>query len=261
MDHKFLKVAKEAAIKAGKVVQKYAGKVHQKNIKFGDLSDFATDADLEAEKVIISILSKEFPDHNIITEEQENIQKGSEYTWVVDPLDGTKSYEHNIPFFSVSVGLLQNNQPLLGIIYRVATDEIFSACKNKGAFLNDKKIKVSAGKSLEEAAIIVDLGHKQRRPPKLDLYIKPMIYNAGFIYSFGGAAVSLGFVADGMVDAGISQAWIWDFVAGAVIVREAGGKVTDFEGNEPDWSQERLNIVASNALIHDQIINILKSEH
>ncbi|OGE38340.1 hypothetical protein A3B45_00755 [Candidatus Daviesbacteria bacterium RIFCSPLOWO2_01_FULL_39_12] len=258
MEDKFLKVAKQAALEAGKIISKYSGKVHRKNIKFGDHSDFATEADLEAEKVIISILSKEFPEHNIVTEEQENIEKGSEYTWVVDPLDGTITFEHGIPFFSVSIGLLKNNQPYLGVIYRISTNDFFWAQKDKGAFLNDKSIKVSSGKSLEEAVVIVDLGHKQKRPPKLDLYIKPMIYNAGYIYSFGSAVLTLAFVANGMIDAGISQAWIWDFAAAAIILTEAGGKITDFEGNEPDWSKERLNILASNGLIHDQILEALK---
>ena len=85
-----------------------------------------------------------------------------------------------------------------------------------------------------------------------------MIYNAGYIYSFGSAVLTLAFVANGMIDAGISQAWIWDFAAAAIILTEAGGKITDFEGNEPDWSKERLNILASNGLIHDQILEALK---
>lgn len=258
MEDKFLEVAKQAALEAGKVITKYSGKVHQKNTKFGDLSDFATEADLEAEKVIISLLSKNFPDHNIITEESENMDKGAIYTWVIDPLDGTTTFEHGLPFFSVSIGLLKNNQPYLGVIHRISTNDIYWAKQDEGAFLNGEKIQVSSEKSLEGAAVIVDLGHKQKRPPKLDLYIKPMVYNAGYIYSFGSAVLTLAFVADGKIDAGISQAWIWDFTAAAVILTEAGGKVTDFEGNEPDWTKERLNIVASNGLIHDQIINILK---
>ena len=258
MDHKFLKIAKQAALEAGKIIKKYSGKVHQKNIKFGDASDFATEADLEAESVIIAILSKNFPDHNIVTEEQENIEKGSIYTWVVDPLDGTITFEHNLPFFSVSIGLLKNNQPYLGVVYKVATDDFFWAIRNNGAYLNGKRIKVSKSKSLEEAAVIVDLGHKQKRPPKLDLYIKPMIFNAGYIYSFGSAVLTLGLVATGTVEAGISQAWIWDFAAASVILSEAGGRITDFEGNEPDWTKERMNIVASNGLVHDQILEALR---
>lgn len=260
MKEDFLKVAKQAALEAGEIIQKYVGKKHKKNIKNGDQSNFATEADIKSEKIIVSILSKAFPTHNVIAEEKARINKGSEYTWVIDPLDGTISFEHNLPFFSISIGLLKNNQPYLGVVYRVATKDLFWAIKNKGAFLNGKRIKVNKIKSLEESAVIVDLGHKQKRPPKLDLYIKAMIINAGYIYSFGSAVLTLGFVANGIVEAGISQAWIWDFAAVSVILTEAGGKVSNFEGREPDWTKERLNIVASNGLVHNQIIEALKSK-
>lgn len=258
MDEQFLKVAKEAALEAGKIISKYSGTKLHKQSKNGDTSNLVTQADLESEETIKKIITSNFPKHNLIAEEGSRVDKGSEYTWVIDPLDGTISYAHNVPFFNVSIGLLKNNQPYLGVVYRVSTGDLFWAQKDQGAFLNNKSLSISQQKNLGDAVVIVDMGHKQKRPAKLDLYIKPMVNTVGYIYSLGSAVLTLGFVATGMVDAGISQAWIWDFVASTVVVREAGGKVTDFEGNEPDWSKERLNIVASNGLIHNQILEALK---
>lgn len=257
-DSQFLKVAKQAALEAGEVIQKYAGKILVKNVKNDDTSDFASEADIEAERIIVSIISKSFPDHNIIAEEETNINKNSEYTWVVDPLDGTISFSRQVPFFAVSIGLLKDNKPLLGVINHISFNNLYWGIAGKGGYLNGKKIKISTENKLNEAMVMLDLGHRAKRQAKINLYVTPLITKVGYDYSFGGGVATLGMVAQGILDAFVAQAWVWDFVAGAVIVREAGGKVTDFEGNEPDWTKERLNIVASNGLIHNQILEALK---
>lgn len=257
-DSKFLKVAKQAAFEAGKVIKKYSGKIQNKNIKFGDPSDFATEADIEAEKLIISVLSKNFPDHNIITEEQENIEKGSEYSWVVDPLDGSITFTLGIPYFSVSIGLIRNGYPILGVINIVSFNDLYWGQVGQGAYVNGQTIRVSKRDKLEGTAMVLDFGHNQKRQTKIDSYIIPLITKIACPFSFGSAASSMALVAQASLDANVNQAWLWDFVAGTVIVREAGGKVTDFEGKEPDWTKERLNIVASNGLIHNQILEALK---
>lgn len=258
MEEKFLKVAKEAALEAGKVIVSYAGKVHQKNIKNGDASDFATEADTASEKIITKIIQHNFPDHNIVGEEDGKIDNGSEYTWVIDPIDGTFSFEIGYPSYGVSIGLLKNNEPIIGVIYQVATQELYSAEKNKGAYVNDQKISVSSREKIEEAAVVLDTGHIQKRSTKFDLYIKPLLFKVGYPYSVGSAVGCLALIGKGVFDGVVNQAWVWDFAAGTVIIREAGGKVTDFEGNEPDWSKDRLNIIASNGLLHDKILEILK---
>lgn len=258
MDDKFLKVAKQVALEAGKVIQKYSGKVQQKNIKNEDSSDFTTEADTQAEKMIVSILSKNFPTHNIIAEEETKTNKGSEYTWVVDPLDGTISFSRQVPFFAVSIGLLKDDKPLLGVINHISFNNLYWGIAGKGGYLNGKKMRISTEDKLNEAMVMLDLGHRAKRQAKINLYVTPLITKVGYDYSFGGGVATLGMVAQGILDAFVAQAWLWDFVAGTVIIREAGGKVTDFEGNEPDWTKERLNIVASNGLIHDQIVEALK---
>lgn len=259
-ENEFLKVAKEAGLEAGKIIRQYAGQIHQKSIKHGDASDFATEVDVEVEKVIVAMIAKSFPNHNIIAEENEKTKKGSEFTWVIDPIDGTFSFVVGVPFYSVSIGLLKNNIPVLGVIYNVELNQLYWAEESKGAYLNGKKIHVSNRSTLSEAAAVLDVGHRQKRQAKFDMYIKPLFTKVGYVYSLGSAVAVLAMVAQGILDGDVNQAWIWDFAAGAVIIREAGGKVTDFAGNEPDWSKERLNVVASNGLIHEQILEALQNK-
>lgn len=258
MENNFLKVAKQAAKEAGKIIKKSLGKFGKKSIKEDDKSNFVTKVDIAAEEIIVQILSENFPTHNILGEEKVNKNNGSEYTWVIDPLDGTFSYTRALPHFCVSIGLLKENKPVLGVILHVSTDNLFWAQVGQGTYLNDQLINVSKINSLEEGALYLDFGHKGKRQPKFELYIRPLMAKVGRIYSLGSTALGLVWVGGGMLDASVVQAWLWDFVAGTVIVREAGGEVTDFDGREPDWSKERLNIVASNGLIHDQILEALK---
>lgn len=258
MEDNFLKVAKEAAIEAGKVIQKYAGQAHQKNIKNGDISDFTTNADLESERIIVEILTKNFPGHSLIAEEGSGNKGDSENIWVVDPLDGSFSFSVGMPFYSVSIGLIRNGKPFIGVIYQPAMGNLFYAQTGKGSFLNDDRLQVSNCDLLEKAACVLDPGHSKKRPEKVKRYILPLINKIAQLYEIGSAASSLSLIARETFDAVINSAWLWDFAAGTVIVREAGGKVTDFEGREPDWTKERLDIVASNGLLHNQIIEALR---
>lgn len=257
-EDKYLEVAKKAAIEAGKIIQKYSGKTYKKDIKHGDLSDFATEADLKAEEAIVGILAQNFPDHNILAEESGKLNKGSKYTWAVDPLDGTITFAHDIPYFTVSIGLLKDNKPFFGIINHVSFGNLYWAQRGKGAFVNGKKISVSNKQTLEDVVCTLETGHRQQRKQKMDLYANKLITKIGYPYQFGSAAVTLALVAQGTLDLYVSEAYVWDFAAGAVIVREAGGMVTDLEGKEPDWSKKRLDLVASNGLIHEQILEALR---
>lgn len=254
----FLKVAKQAALEAGEIISKYFGKKHQYKYKNKDESDFATTADLKAEQKIVQILTKNFPTHNIIAEESGRRQNNSEFTWQVDPLDGSFTFGQNIPYFAVSIGLLKNEKPIMGVINHISFKNLYWAKIGDGAFLNGKRINVSKKNELEVAAGSLDHGHRQKRQAKVDLYVNKLVTKIGSPYEFGSAAVTLTMVANGNLDMYVNQAYCWDFAAGTVIVREAGGRVTDFAGNEPDWTKQRLNIVASNGLIHDQILEALR---
>lgn len=259
MEDQFLKVAKKAALEAGKVIKRYYGKNHHLKIKNNDVSNFATIADLEAEKTVIKIIKSNFPDHNIIAEESGKVNNHSIYTWVIDPLDGTIAFNAKIPYFTVSIGLIKDGHPLIGVLKQVEANELYWAQKGKGAYLNGKKIKVSKVFELEKAMFGVDFGHRVSRQNKFDVFAKPLMNKVSYLFSLGSDAALLSLLAKGNLDLFATDGWIWDFAAGTVIIREAGGKVTDFEGNEPDWTKERLSIVASNGLLHDQILEALKA--
>lgn len=253
----FLKVAKEAALKAGKVIMNYYGKDHKLMIKT-DNSDFATQADLAAEKVIVGIITKNFPSHNIISEEKVRIDNKSNYTWAIDPIDGTVSFASKMPFFAVSIGLLENNQPIVGVIYHVEPRNLYWAEKGKGAFLNGKKISVSKTRKLENAVIGLGIGSVSRRKVMLQDYFYPLLDKGRYIYMLGGGAVTMALLAQGSLDAFPNKAWIWDQAAAGIIIVEAGGKISDRLNNPVDWSADQTEFIASNGLIHDEVLEVLR---
>ncbi len=254
---KFLKIAKQAAVEAGDLIQSLLGRQHEFTIKRGS-SDFTTEADLKAEELIINVLTKNFPDHNIISEEKGCTQKGSPFTWVIDPLDGTVAFSTGVPFYSVSIGLIQRGKPIIGVINHLGLNDLYWAQVGKGALVNGMKIHVSNVSNLEYAVLNIDCGHLGTRQAKLDKYLLPLMNKVRYTYSLGGSAASVAMVAKGILDGAPNSAYIWDFAAAAVVLEEAGGKLTDLDGNDPDWSKERLNLVASNGLIHDAILEALR---
>lgn len=254
----FLKVAKQAALEAGKIISSHVGEKHQKNIKHADPTDYATEADIAAEKAIIKIITDNFPDHNIVAEESGSKDKKSEYTWVIDPLDGSITFASGIPYFSVSIGLLQKGEPVLGVIYIVGFNQLYWAQKGKGAFLNGKPVKVSNKQTLSESIGVLDFGHNVKREFKLNLYVNKLLPKIGYIYSFGSAVACMAMVGEGILSLYVNYAFPWDFAAGVIIIREAGGKVTNFAGGELDWTKERMEVVASNGILHDEILEALK---
>lgn len=259
MGDNFLKIAKQAALTAGKVIMSYYGKDHRLMIKT-DHSDFATQADLAAEKVIVENITKHFPSHNIISEEKVRINNKSSYTWVIDPVDGTVSFASRMPFFSVSIGLLKDNQPIVGVIYHVAQKDLYWAEKGKGAYLNGTKISVSKTNKLKNAVVGLGIGTVTRRKDKLNDYFFPLVDQVRYIYILGGGAVSLALLARGSLDGFPNKAWIWDQAAGGIIIPEAGGKISDRFGNPVDWSADKTEFIASNGLIHDQLLEALKNK-
>lgn len=254
MEDKILKVAKKAALEAGKIVKKYYSSeliLHGK----GHYANFATQADLESERKILEIIAKNFPNHNIIAEESGRVDKGSKYSWAIDPIDGTIPFVDGIPFFGVSIGILKENLPVIGVINMVATDELYWAQKGKGAFLNGKKIEVRKEDNLQNCTIGLDWGHTER-VIKLDKFFKPIVDRVRYIYSFGAAVAILCYVARGMIDAYIVRANVWDLAAGVVLIEEAGGRVTDMSGEEVDFMKGKPQIICSNGKIHDIILKI-----
>lgn len=255
-DSKFLLVAKEAAVEAGKIVKKYYQTELDLQSK-GHYANFATKADLESEAKVIEIITKNFPEHNIIGEESGRVDNKSEYTWAIDPIDGTIPFVDGIPFFGVSVGLLKNNQPLVGVINMVGAGDLYWAEEGKGAFRNGEKIQAREEKNLEQSTIALEFGHTGR-DAKIETHFRPIVEKIRYAYVFGSAVKSLTLIAQGNLDGAFLSAYIWDFAAGAILISEAGGKVTNQSGNTPDYTLGHFELIFSNGLIHDELVKIYK---
>ena len=249
----FLYVAIKAVQEAEKVVMSYYGK--EKTIQNKGEFDLVTRADVESENKIVEVIKNYFPEHGFILEESDNFNESSEYVWIIDPIDGTTSFAHNYPMFSISIALFKNKEPLLGVVFAPYMKELFHAEKGKGTFLNNEKISVSKITSLKKSIVTTGFPYEERK--RILKYLEKILEIAQGIRRSGSAAIDICYIAAGRADAywelGLK---IMDTAAAQLILKEAGGKITDFEGNEILDNYER--IVASNTLVHDELINILK---
>ncbi len=255
-DSKFLQVPKQAALEAGNLVLSFANEEKKFKLK-GRTNDFATQADLASDKLITGIIKSNFPEHNIIAEESGQVDKGSEYTWAIDPIDGTIAYTSGLPTYGISIGLLKDNQPYVGVIYLVGLKELYWAEKDKGAYMNDEQIQARQESQLAQSTIGLELGHTNR-VTKLEQYYHPIVDKVRGVYSVGSAVWQLVSVANGRLDGIVLEANLWDFAAGAIIVTEAGGEISDFAGGEINWEDKRIKIIASNGLIHKELVSLYK---
>jgi len=255
-ESKFLQVAKEAAVKGGEVVQRYLGlelQVQEKSAKF----DFVTEADIETEKVILSILTKAFPEHGIIAEESGRTRENSEYQWAIDPIDGTHCFYTGTPFYAISIALLKDYKPILGVINLVGMNDLYWAEEDRGVYLNGKQVQVSGRDKIRDAVCLVSMGRDvENRMKRFDERVKPFL-ECKQIYMLGTSTADAAFVTRGAADVFLGAAFIWDFAAGYVLLKEAGGKMTDWQGEEIDWKKERIKVLGTNGLVHDEAVKLL----
>ena len=253
-----LEIGIEAAREAGKVHKKFfrhKGSSKAKSASF----DLVTAADIESEKAIVSSLKKDCPQHNFLAEESEYKKTSSEYTWIIDPLDGTNNFLCGIAIFCTSIGLARNNELIAGVVYDAERDEMFTAEKGKGAFLNQKRIKVNSAETLEKALLITgfyyDRGDKMIET--LEKIKQFMFRRILGLRRFGSAALDLCNVACGRA-AGFWEFELspWDFAAGKLILEEAGGRVTGRYGEGIDICKKSY-VVASNKHIHEMMLKVL----
>jgi myo-inositol-1(or 4)-monophosphatase len=250
-----LKVAKEAAIEAGKIALSAWGKTH-KNTNKGD-GDFATEVDYKAEKKIKEILKINFPGYGFLAEESGYENEKAEHLWVIDPLDGTIVYAHGLPTFAVSIGLLENNTPVLGVINAPALDMFFWAVKSSGSYLNGTKISVSKRRKLSDSLVGVDIQRPKKRVRDFKKTILPLVPEIISMPIIGSAVLGSVLVSSGIYDAYLHSAYPWDYVASSVIVEEAGGKITDYKGFPVDWLKKEIELIVSNGLIHEEIVKLI----
>ncbi len=255
----FIDTAVRAAYAAGDIHRKYFQTelaIETKTSHF----DRLTIADIEAEKKIVGLIKSTYPEHNILAEEAKYKKTDSEYTWIIDPLDGTNNFSCGLPIFCVSVALAKRDEVLVGVIYDPMRCELFSAQKGKGAFLNEKPIKVNNVNSLEGSLLITGF-YYDRGEDMIDCLDKIKEFFLKKILGLrrlGAAALDLCYVACGRA----SGYWEfklnpWDFAAGKLIVEEAGGRVTDIDNNDPNVYKPTY-IIASNDKIHDFMLSVLR---
>ncbi len=254
----YLEAAVLAAKEAGKIHRKYFNQKLKINIK-GTPFDLVTVADIESEKKIVEVIRGYFPGHNFVGEEEQYDNTDSQYTWIIDPLDGTNNFAHSLPIFCVSIALAKNDELILGVIYDALRDELFYAEKNKGAFLNEQKITVSDINKLAGSLLITGFYYDRGKDmmETLDKMKQFLQLNITGIRRFGSAALDLCYVACGRA----SGFWEyvlnpWDFSAGKIIVEEAGGEVSGRYGE--NISLQKSYIVASNGKIHNAMLEVLK---
>ncbi len=250
---KELRIATKAARESGRILMANYGRVRA---RYKPDRTLVTRSDTESEKNIKGILKSEFPDYSFITEESRAEKRKSGYTWIIDPLDGTTNYTIHNPFFCVSIALAYKDDPVLGVVYYPFAKELFYAEQGKGAHLNGKKIRVSEETEFKNS--VLAFCHKSDPDSvKLmtDVFGRLKSMNEK-IRQIGAAALELSYVASGRIDSFMMiNLNLWDVSAGALLVKEAGGKVTDFDGRE--FNLRSRDILASNGKIHDNVLGII----
>ncbi|MEP0828540.1 MAG: inositol monophosphatase [bacterium] len=253
----YLKFAVATARKAGEILLK---KSRGKNeILFKGRVNLVTAADLASEKFIVKSIEKTFPGHSRLAEEVSSRDTGSKFNWIIDPLDGTTNYAHRFPFYCVSLALEYAGKVILGVIYDPERDELFSAAEGKGAYLNGKQVQVTSQSKLSRSLLATgfpyDIGTSSE--DNIDNYAR-FAKSCRGIRRAGSAALDLAYVACGRFD-GFWELKLspWDTAAGILLVKEAGGKVTDFQGKR--FQIRNRYIVASNGRIHRQMLQILNA--
>ncbi len=254
----YLEAAIKAAQRAGSIHKRWFHgdfKIEEKSSSF----DLLTAVDRLAEKAVVSLIRKRFPDHNILAEEDIYKKTPSEYTWIIDPLDGTNNFVSGLPIFSASVALAYRDEVIAGAIYDVSHDELFYAQKNKGAYLNGKPIRVSPVNKLKKSILITgfyyDRGREMIRT--LGTIKRFLIKHILGLRRLGAASLDLCYVASGRV-AGFWEFELspWDFAAGKLLVEEAGGVFSGRRGERISLMNKSF-VVASNGRIHKQMLSVI----
>lgn len=256
-----LRVGGAAAREAGAFILEQAGTLTQGEIESKGLHDLVSRVDREAQRMIVEAIQKAFPRHDILAEEGDGSTKVSEkgYTWIIDPLDGTTNFTHGVPPYAVSIGLAYKGEPQMGIVFDVTRNELFTAAEGMGTFVNGRPCSVSTAEHLNDS--LLTTGYPYRDFHHLDAYLSALghfMKETRGVRRPGSASIDLAWVAagrfDGFFESGLHP---WDVAAGMVLVREAGGRVSDYDGKQ-DATPLGASIVASNGHIHDHMVHILQ---
>ncbi len=241
---------------AGEIIRDGYGKQVEIEYKTND-ANLVTEIDKKSEATIIEYIKKNFSGHGIIAEESGSENAESEYTWVIDPLDGTTNFAHGLPIFSVSIGVIKDKEPVYGVVYDVMRDALYAAEKGSGAFLNDKKISVNTNSNLSTSVLVTGFPYSIKENPDNAIEkFSAFLLKSRAVRRLGSAAIDMCYVAQGVFD-GFWEVSLnsWDICAGTLLVQEAGGLVTDFNKNKMDIFSKQ--ILATNGKVHDAMIEVL----
>ncbi len=259
-NQKFEQTARSAALLAGELIRTSIGKMSGSQVHMKGASDYVTEVDLQCEALIMDHIRERFPEHHIMSEETPNNGMQQGITWVIDPLDGTANFIHGFPFVAVSIAACRDGEPVAGVVLDPIREELFSAVKGGGAFLNDQPIALRSGVTLPDAFVATGFPHRTRQwiDPYLEAF-REIFLGTGGIRRAGAAALDLAYLAAGRVD-GFWEMGLkaWDVAAGSLLVREAGGRVTDFLGGE-DYLHGG-HIVGGNTMVHGFLLEIVRRD-
>ncbi len=258
MDIKNYQTAIEPAIReAGKLLRNKFATFARTDARIKAAHELVTDADLASEQLIVAAIRQHFPDQAILSEEAGEDHKDSDWLWIIDPLDGTTNFSFHNPIWSISVALAYRQQIVLGMIYAPQLEEFFVARAGEGAWLNDKPLVVS---SISSGKVIHAFCHGYQAAD-IERAVKYFSYqklNNFDCRQLGSAALELAFVAAGRMESiTIPGGRLWDAAAGVALVREAKGRVSDWQGQ--DWTMRSKDLLASNNLVHEQILEVIKN--
>jgi myo-inositol-1(or 4)-monophosphatase len=250
-----INIFEKAARKAGKTIMRDFGELENLQIHSKNLGDFVTNADIKVEKILLETLQYYFPKATYITEESGKIE-GDDNIIVIDPIDGTTNFIHGIPFVSIVIGRLSNGEITDGVVFNPILNEFYWASKGKGAWCNNKRLRVSKRKNLIDCVIGTGIPHANRIYENYLNEIDSISKNCSGLRRLGSAALDLAFVASGKLDGfWENNLNLWDVSAGIILVKEAGGYVSETNGKE--WTIDSKDILASNTNIHEIVINKL----
>jgi myo-inositol-1(or 4)-monophosphatase len=255
--HPMTNIAVRAARAGGRVLTRYADRIDTLKIESKQRNDFVSEVDRAAEQAIIEVIRQAYPDHAILAEESGS-HAGNDFQWIIDPLDGTTNYLHGFPQFAVSIALTHKGELQNGVVYDPARDELFHASRGQGAFLEDRRIRVTQCRTIKGA--LLGTGIPFRDLTHADAYfgmLRDLIVDSAGIRRPGSAALDFAYLAAGRLDGfweiGLSA---WDFAAGALLVLEAGGMVSDLSGGNEFLKTG--NVVAANPHLHQALLQFIK---
>jgi myo-inositol-1(or 4)-monophosphatase len=257
MKASFKKIAIDAALKSGLFIKDSVGRVER--ISYKGRINVVTDIDRKAEDIIIRRIAQAFPEHSFLSEERPPHDKGSPYRWVIDPLDGTTNFVHSFPFFCVSIALEKDAKVVLGVVYDPIRNELFTAESGEGAFLNKKRLHVSATASLSKSLLATGFAYGVKKAVNKNIRnFRNFLVRAMAVRRAGSAALDLCYVACGRFD-GFWELSLnpWDTAAASIIVKEAKGLITKFDGTI--FTPYEKEILASNRRIHSAMVKVLSS--